>query len=545
MIQNYSHTYNLDQRTNIRLLNQSEDQPAITECDLIADSGQIDDIQPETPLLNDKVQQHMQQAISSYLKSNLEIDPAITFTPISTTKIETLECKTSAVFHYRSEKEFENFIKENPSLDMLTIIYWPPNKYTGEKFNLSAVTELKHLKNLLITNNSSIYEHAPEQLKEQVLQELFTLPSLPQLESLGIINIIPNDQDEKLSVTLMEHVALQCPNLKGLNVYDIVHFRQYNRLLPGIEKLQNLEELSLPHNIFTDFNQTNFDKLRLLPHLRVLNIPFTCIAADQRDLLMDQIFSIPSLEVVDLSLFNFRDYYTLNFSQLDHSYPNIKSLNLSKNTINNLDAAHLFPHLAQLNLSNCNLTQMQCQDLAKFTQLKELSLANCTVKQENKEQLSWIVMPNLKHLNLSQFSAHGFDISHLAPNLIELNLSQTNITSGDIKNLTPLNQLEKLNISQSKISETSIKFISNLKNMRSLDMSQTILKQADFTPLAQLQQLKEINLDQTTLSVQSFLSLGALTQLETLSIRNLNNDNITPAYVAQLQAALPNTKILF
>lgn len=512
-------------------------------------------------------QAHSQKAVAHYLKlgSNQQqakiekinepaaFDLELTSDADSPTKAQ--------IYYYTTAEDLQIFVKQNPQIQDLTLMI--PRSYEfllPSDIDLGALEGLKDLKHLALKPSQG--QFYPYEMSS-VVKMCGTLPSLPTLASfdLNLFGYQSNPSDEFRRIEeIIDHIAIQFPQLKKLNInnfgpiWDEIWNEEWDAgktpALRSLSKLVNLEELHM-QNVLCVGASHSLDFLKHLSKLKVLDFSgnYFCKQINFKSFL-GAFLSHPSLESLNMSRIKGTCHIAYNFTLEDFpadKYPPSKliHLNLDFNPIFNFDAAHIFPHLRTLSLRNVNLSHMHCQDLGKFTSLESLNLASATFSPENREQLSWITLPNLKCLDLSHSAAHGLTIAHLAPNLSDLNLAQSNVTSGDIKNLIHMTDLKNLDLSHTKISTSTLNFLAKLLNLETLNLSGNKLQDGDFKKLAQLNHLTTLDLSQVQMSVANFKELGSLTQLQTLNISNLPNSNITIELIEQLEQELPNTKVIF
>lgn len=191
---------------------------------------------------------------------------------------------------------------------------------------------------------------------------------------------------------------------------------------------------------------------------------------------------------------------------------NLAYINLSGQTIKNIDYLSSHTNLTELNLNGCqnleslvglwnlkNLKKLhwhecnwdEISDLSELTSLEYLSLSNSQGDEElglNIDAISDLI--NLKHLDLS-FCETIFDFSPIKnlTKLVQLDLTDCKI---DDLELSDLNNLKTLKLSGCK-SLWNIESLSKLNNLENLYLD-GCLNIEDLGPIANLENLKILDL---------------------------------------------------
>ena len=120
-------------------------------------------------------------------------------------------------------------------------------------------------------------------------------------------------------------------------------------------------------------------------------------------------------------------------------------------------------------------------------------------------------------------------------------LANTNITDSGLILLKKLPKLWQLQLAQTSITDDGLVHVGELSTLTELDLSSTKVTDAGLRHLKKLGKLKVLNLSKTTVSNIGAEDLKGLTGLTRL---DLSGTQFTPNGIANLQAALPNCKII-
>lgn len=335
---------------------------------------------------------------------------------------------------------------------------------------LDSIPEIKTLEELWLGDNSITELKNLQQLQGlhyldltgNNLSTIYSFPRLPELRELVLDNNQASDLNPLSRVSQLTSLSL-------------------NNYSAGIERFPQLNKLQyLEMNSSANVIQRSIHYLKPLPALQSLSLR------------NDGFVNTMMLTVYD----NSRKQTTTKFPELQY-------LDLSENSINQLNALYVFTRLETLNLGNNQLRS--AAELADLKGLKKLDLGrNLLNRIDFLDQL-----PQLEELSLERNSY----IENFTPLKKLLLLSKLNLSGTSFNNLELISSCTNLNdLDISSCAIANLKELSNFKKLRSLSISN--IKQGDVNYLAQLKQLEYL-----TVSV--------------------SDSKVTK----QLKKALPNTKI--
>ena len=279
--------------------------------------------------------------------------------------------------------------------------------------------------------------------------------SLPQLKELSV----PCNRISSLDF------IIYLPSLEKLNVSN-----NLVEVLPSsIGQLKSLESLDLGFNLVKDINQFRvFKDCPRFASLVVRGNPFTFRFARHLDIIVSQISTLthindmevayvkdlhklkPSL-TLDLSLFDKERQVTcqteavsLDFSsrnivnlQFQHSFAELKTLNMSHNGLTKLDGIQFLTGLVELNVENNALTDIS--DLGHLIHLKRIELGSnqITAIGHTFTGLKELVLFSIENNRITSLSG----LTELS-NLLELYIGENLVE--DLKEIRHLGGLKKL-----------------------------------------------------------------------------------------------------
>jgi WD40 repeat protein/serine/threonine protein kinase/Leucine-rich repeat (LRR) protein len=179
--------------------------------------------------------------------------------------------------------------------------------------------------------------------------------------------------------------------------------------------------------------------------------------------------------------------------------------------------------------------------IGKLTDLRYLLVMSPDVGDDGLRHLRGLA--GLTHLVLSTTGVTDSGLAHLRhlTNLEILELSGTQITDLGLADLTHLKKLRRLDLNATKVKGKGLRHLHELNNLGLLTLGNTGITDNGLEELTSFENLTELRLNQTGVSdagIQHLKTLKNLTQLW------VGNTKITPEGVADLQAALPNCKII-
>ena len=251
---------------------------------------------------------------------------------------------------------------------------------------------------------------------------------------------------------------------------------------------------------------------------------------------VDQTIEISSKDIEAIDEF---DFSTSNITDLTglENFNNLKTLNLSKNTIATASPLSQLTKLQELNISENPINTEILSAISNLTNLNQLDLANTKM---NSDQLEYL--KNLNKLTTLTLSSNNISAVGRITNLTgitKLDIS-VNTSFTDLSQLQPFVNITDLNISGTGI--TSLLGIDNLTNLEKLYAADNKGITSDIHNLYSLSKLKVLNLSSIGINGNrpniSFYDLANLPELEEL---HLASNEITSTYSIN---QLANLKIL-
>ena len=352
------------------------------------------------------------------------------------------------------------------------------------KFLPDEIKQLQSLKHLDLSGND--LTELPDTFSQLVNLEtlnlsdndIITLPNnFGMLKSLKRLDISGGE----LSRTALIELPQGFPNLSNLEYLDLT-YNQLQSLPDNFGNLKRLATLNLSHNNLASLPNSMKD-LEMLHSLNAKENKITCIPDLTPNLktldvshnriseLPDSVLSSANLETLDIDYNDIQEILFNNCSSqlrilnakhnnitLDnksHLPETLEILDLSENSITDLNPINNLKNLKKLLLKRNRLGNLASNFAASFPNLQELDLSGNAIQ----ELPDIFLLPHLRELNLE-----GNDLTELPKDILNLNLLHTlNLRDNDIESLTVFNELPPL----SKDNKNSGK----LTNLRSLDLS--------------------------------------------------------------------------
>ena len=127
------------------------------------------------------------------------------------------------------------------------------------------------------------------------------------------------------------------------------------------------------------------------------------------------------------------------------------------------------------------------------------------------------------------------------PRLRRLGINGTPVSSEMLSSIMRLNELEYLSLQEAGIADDDLLQIQKLTKLRRLFLDKSKVTDQGLHALKSLTQLQSLFLNDTQVTDQGLQTLKSFSSLTLLSLRGLN---VTPQAVAELEAALPNCKVV-
>ena len=153
-------------------------------------------------------------------------------------------------------------------------------------------------------------------------------------------------------------------------------------------------------------------------------------------------------------------------------------------------------------------------------------------------------LPNLEHLQVHRLIGDA-GVAHFAglTKLRLLNMPDSRLTDNGLAVIGGMTQLENLVIpSHQNITDAGVARLGNLTNLSLLNLTRTKVTAAGMPVVAQNKNLEKLFLSYTGITDAAIPYLEQLGGLQRLDIQGTG---ITEAGLAQLKAALPNTRIVY
>ncbi len=352
------------------------------------------------------------------------------------------------------------------------------------------------------------------------ITNLDSLPALPKLKTLDLSLNQINDFTTVKNMSGLEDLNISA----NAGIIDI----------KPLYAIKSLKKLDISKNEIK-----NIGGIASLNALRSLNIGGMKSSNTLRSLPV-----LPQLEEIDLSSNNFK-FDDLNLLSKFKDFKSLRSINLSGNYMSNLyllttvqnkainfffsfeterNIEPIFTHLETLNLSTNSIREIDA--LRYYPHLKSLDLSN-----NDLEYISMLGnMKDLEYLNLSNTHIMVYDTLRELRNLKELIISSNLLT--DISGVGSIPNLENLDVSNNQL--VNIDRLGKCVNLKVLKINNNQI--SDFSALLSLKKLEV--LDITNNPVSDYSVLYKMKQLKELHVSSISLDVYN-----QLKENLPNTRI--
>jgi Leucine-rich repeat (LRR) protein len=236
------------------------------------------------------------------------------------------------------------------------------------------------------------------------------------------------------------------------------------------------------------------------------------------------------------------------------------------------------PELKRLNLSLTRISDRGLRALKSAPGIEELNLyfAEQITDEGTAVVKGW---KHLKSLDLRGTKITDSTLEFLAgvPTIERLDIGWAQITDTGLDHLTPLSNLRRLTMGGNKLTDNALQFLRQMPQIEYLDIGGTqrtdsglwslLLSRAGMQAIATVTELRELRMAGTPLTSQGLELLAPLTKLERLNLQgcrqlkddaatilasfkhlrtlDLKDSGMSEKAVAQLRAALPETKVLY
>lgn len=349
---------------------------------------------------------------------------------------------------------------EKPSLDSITLSH-----NTIDSFNVDVFAGMKRLRSLILSGNW--------------ISQITGTKSLPTLEHLDLAQnriLMEGLQFCKANTTQTMFPSLKTMILKQ----NLIGSRRLN--YSAWRCLDSVEELDLSNNTILALNVSLFSNLS---SLKVLSLSRNWI----------QKLS-PGKFPPELETINFDNNQFVAFPPLlcedssDDVFPNLKTLNFSKNYIKKImiDKWRCLPNITVLDFSRNDVPRIENNTFSNFSSLKTLKLDNMITVVKNMEPMA-LCSESLEELSL-RFDWIDFrqetpqQLFQCCPNVKKLDISYNyflNLTEEKITEiLSPLTKLEELKAQRINLEKFPSTFLTTFKYLKYLDINRNMLSTIQF-----------------------------------------------------------------
>ena len=422
--------------------------------------------------------------------------------------------------------------------------------------SISAIQYLG-LGHTLVTNKGLAHISEFSDLKHLGLSETFItdaglvhLRGLKQLEVLGLEAI-------EISGDGIKHLA----NLTSLQHLNLATNSSSDKDLESLSNLKELIDLNLnlSHNITND----GVRYLATLTNLKVLTIMSRQL--DNEGLTHFQ--RMEKLERLSLNHTNISDGAVQQLSK----HERLNYLNLSNTVISDASAERLgkLSKLRELHIRNTKVT-------SEGVAIIEKSLPNCKIEwhgstEPNRRAAEWalslggnvtllidgvyldafeptdlpsagsVVVRRISLVNVPNITDADLEILDGLEQLLSFSAYNSNLTDEALDFLPKTTALTTIGLSRSRLTDAGLAKLKSFPNLQVLSIAGTQITDEGLAQLASLKSLRSLDLDTTKISDAGLQHLKKMTQLKLLDIPQTN---VTAGGVIDLQAALPNCKII-
>lgn len=345
-------------------------------------------------------------------------------------------------------------------------------------------------------------------------------------------------------------------NLKRLN---ISFCELTERDLPNIFNFENLEELNIRHNNFTNIESRMVKKI-FYTSTAIDGSDYSIIQKkDSNSPLRPCFKTLKSLDLSYCGLLNSQSFIRKLFD-----LPVLESLNLDSNDLSfdleGISKGRASDTLKYLNVNQCGITDsLNITELSNFKCLEFLNISKNNLESIPRDFSLGCSSQSLKKImaHLCNLNSHGlraltncpslvylvldnndfgdsesnFEFGSSKDSLVELSILFSNLNVNGFRAISECSKLERLNISGNRfgshISE-DFNFGNHLDTLTEVEMSQCDLSYSGLKSLTKFKNIKKLNLDYNDFqNVPNGFSLGSLA----LSIKelSLNSANVNKA----------------
>ncbi len=204
-------------------------------------------------------------------------------------------------------------------------------------------------------------------------------------------------------------------------------------------------------------------------------------------------------------------------------------------------ASRIVPYLRScplqyLYLDGTPVTDADCVDIGKFTQLTNLSLSGSKITNNGLSELRNLTRLSSLYLNRTQVSDAGMVHLQGMTDLDILGLEETAITNAGVASLVACRDLNSLRLSRCKITDAAVDALLQMR-LTTLYVTDTSLTDAAVIKLASIQSLSTLNIAGCNVSDACAPALSRLPRLNSLYV---GRTKITGGAIANIKGARPN-----
>ncbi len=341
---------------------------------------------------------------------------------------------------------------------------------------------------------------------------LDSLAALPNLKTLNLSNNSINDFSSLKNMSQLEdlNIATNAGLIDIKPLFDIKNLKTLDisgneiKNINGINRLSHLKSL----NIGGMKNNSTLRNLPVLPQLEEINLSMNNFKFDDLNLLY-KFRDFKNLKSINLSGNYLTNLYLLTTTQntvinfffnweseknLQAIFTNLEEINLSTNSIHNLEPLKYYPHLKRLDLS-----ANEPEDIYVLGSLLDLETLNLSkTKILTYDTLN--TLHKLRQLDISFNDLTDISSINLIPNLQILDISNNNLTN--IDRLSKCTKLTSLKINNNQI--TDLTPLLSLPNLQTLDITNNS-GLGDYSPLCKMKQLKDLRVSSISLETYNLL----------------------------------------
>lgn len=199
------------------------------------------------------------------------------------------------------------------------------------------------------------------------------------------------------------------------------------------------------------------------------------------------------------------------------------------------------PNLKRLNLAGSRITDAGLRNMRKFESVEQLILTQTGIGDEGLQILE--DMTQLKSLSLKQTNVSDEGLRRLqhVPKLEYFSLGSPKVRGPGLVHLQKMTKLKSLQFVGPSVTNEWMEAVEPLRSVADLELNGTNVTAAGLTAIGQWTQLRWLWLNRNPLSDEIVEHLKNLYKLE---IVELQETNVTPQGAAELQAQLPDARIV-